>query len=66
MWEQWRDRPPADVLAWHRDVHTAIMQTLAETPEEWFSRREHSKDWPADFDGHSAAHRQKDMEAALG
>jgi hypothetical protein len=34
-------------------------------PAEWFGRREHGPEWPADFDGHSAAHRVKDIEAAL-
>jgi hypothetical protein len=65
IWEQWRQRPAADVVAWHREVHKAIMQTLAELPEEWFGRRERSQHWPGDLESHSAAHRRKDIEAAL-
>jgi hypothetical protein len=65
IWEQWRDRSLEDVVAWHRDVHADVMRALATRPEEWFSRREHAAQWPADFDGHSAGHRHKDLERAL-
>ena len=65
VYTQWRDRSPADVLEWHRAVHADVMRTLLATPAEWFARREHSPEWPADFDGHSAAHRIKDIQAAL-
>jgi hypothetical protein len=65
IYERWRDRSPADVVAWHRDVHADILRMLAEKPEDWFSRREHQPSWPGDFDGHSAAHREKDIQAAL-
>ncbi len=63
--ERWRRRRPAEVLAWHRRVHRDVMQTLARTPDAWFGQRERSSEWPLDFDGHSAAHRVKDIEAAL-
>ena len=63
--ERWRRRPAAAVLAWHRRVHDDVMETLRRTPEAWFGRRERSAAWPADFVGHSAAHREKDIEAAL-
>jgi hypothetical protein len=66
VYRRWRDRRPQDVLAWHRRVQADVLRTLASTPEEWFGRRERSPHWPADFDGHSAAHRVKDIEAALG
>jgi hypothetical protein len=66
IWQQCRDLSPDDVLAWHREVQAAILATLAATPEEWFSRRPHSSEWPADFDGHSAGHRLKDIQRALG
>ena len=62
---RWRGRRPGDLVAWHRRVQADVLRTLARTPEEWFGRREHSPGWPLDFDGHSAAHRVKDIEAAL-
>jgi mycothiol maleylpyruvate isomerase-like protein len=65
IYERWHDRPPEDVVAWHRDVQADVMRTLADKPEEWFSHREHMPSWPGDFDGHSADHRVKDIEAAL-
>jgi Mycothiol maleylpyruvate isomerase N-terminal domain len=65
VWEQWRDRSPEDVVAWHREVHADVIRTLASKPEEWFGRRERSEHWPADFVSHSAAHRLKDMVSAL-
>lgn len=65
VWEQWRTRSPADVIGWHRAVHADLMRTLANIPDEWFSRRDRSAQWPADFDGHSAGHRRKDLLAAL-
>jgi hypothetical protein len=65
IWEQWRDRSPADVVVWHREVHADVLRTLATQPDEWFSRRAHAEDWPADFDSHSAGHRRKDLERAL-
>jgi hypothetical protein len=66
IWQQWRERSPDEVLAWHREVQADILATLAARPEEWFSRRPHSSEWPADFDGHSAGHRLKDIQRALG
>jgi hypothetical protein len=66
IYQRWRRRAPPAVLAWHRQVQADVLQTLARTPEAWFRRRDRSPQWPADFDGHSAAHRVKDMEAALG
>jgi hypothetical protein len=65
IYERWRGRRPSEVVAWHRRVHADALKMLAQTPDEWFGRREHSKEWPLDFDGHSAAHRMKDIEAAL-
>ena len=66
IYERWRARPPRDVVEWHRRVHADVLRTLAKTPEDWFGRRERSPAWPLDFDGHSADHRMKDIEAALG
>jgi hypothetical protein len=65
VWQQWRDRSPQEVVAWHRAVHADVIRTLAAKPEEWFSRRAHSEQWPGDFDSHSAGHRRKDLERAL-
>jgi hypothetical protein len=65
IYERWRRRPPREVVAWHRRVQEDVLRTLADTPAEWFGRKEHAPDWPLDFDGHSAAHRLRDIEAAL-
>ena len=65
VYKRWRRRRPGEVLERHRRVHADVLRTLARTPDEWFGRRERSPQWPVDFDGHSAAHRVKDIEAAL-
>jgi hypothetical protein len=65
IYQRWRRRSPQAVLAWHRQVQAEVLRTLAKTPEAWFRRRDRSPEWPADFDGHSAAHRVKDIAAAL-
>jgi hypothetical protein len=65
IYRRWRRRTPRAVLAWHRRVQADVLRTLATVPEARF-RRDRSPRWPDDFDGHSAAHRVKDIEAALG
>jgi hypothetical protein len=65
IYERWQRRRPSEVVEWHRRVHADVLQTLAKTPDTWFRRRERSSEWPLDFDGHSAFHRVKDIEAAL-
>ena len=65
IYERWRRRRPSELVSWHRRVHADVLETLAKTPSEFFGRRERSREWPLDFDGHSAAHRMKDIEAAL-
>jgi mycothiol maleylpyruvate isomerase-like protein len=65
VYERWRHRRPSAVVAWHRRAHAEVLRTLARTPAAWFGRRERSPEWPGDLDGHSAAHRVKDIEAAL-
>lgn len=65
IYERWRRRRPSDLVSWHRRVHADVLETLAKTPSEFFGRRERSREWLLDFDGHSAAHRRKDIEAAL-
>ena len=62
---RWHDRPPQEVLAWHRQVQQDALVALREAPEKWFSGREHATDWPGDLVGHSAEHRIKDIELAL-
>jgi mycothiol maleylpyruvate isomerase-like protein len=65
IYRRWHRRRPAEVLRWHRRAHADVLRTLARTPAAWFGRRERSSRWPADFDGHSADHRVKDIAAAL-
>ncbi|MEO6797144.1 MAG: maleylpyruvate isomerase N-terminal domain-containing protein [Candidatus Dormibacter sp.] len=64
IYERWRKRRPADVLAWHRRVQDDVLRTLEATPAAWFSRKEHGADWPGDFTSHSAWHRVRDIEAS--
>lgn len=65
IYRRWRRQTPGAVLAWHRQVQADVLRTLVRAPQALF-RRDRSPQWPADFDGHSAAHRVKDIEAALG
>jgi hypothetical protein len=62
---RWRERPPQEVLAWHRQVQEEVLAALRAAPEKWFSGRERKPEWPNDLDGHSAYHRVKDIERAL-
>jgi hypothetical protein len=62
---RWRDRPPQEVLAWHRQVQEDVLVALREAPEEWFSGKERKPIWPYDLDGHSSYHRVRDIEEAL-
>lgn len=65
IYRRWRNRRPADVVAWHRRVQDDVIRTLRVRPEEWFSGKVRGASWPGDFDGHSAWHRVKDIEATL-
>ena len=62
---RWRKRSAKEVLAWHRKVQRDLLAALREAPAELF-RRERGADWPYDLDGHSADHRTRDIERALG
>jgi len=62
---RWHDRPPQEVLAWHRQVHEDVLAAMRAAPDEWFSGRERRLEWPYDLDGHSAYHRVKDIERTL-
>ncbi len=63
---RWRSRPPKEVLAWHRQVQKDILAALKEAPSAWFSGGRRGADWPYHLDGHSAFHRVRDIEQALG
>ena len=65
IYMRWRDRSPQEVLAWHRQVQEDVLAALSAAPEEWFSGKERSAEWPNDLDGHSSYHRVKDIERAL-
>lgn len=66
VYRRWHDRRPSEIVQWHRRVQAEVLRTLAERPDEWFTRRGAGPSWPSDLDGHSAHHRLKDMERALG
>jgi uncharacterized damage-inducible protein DinB len=65
VYEHWRERPPEEVLAWHRQVQAEVLSALRSAPDEWFSGKERRPDWPFDLDGHVNYHRVKDIEEAL-
>ena|SRR5438128_5879554 len=54
-----------DIVRWHRRVQQQVLLTLRERPDDWFSGKERGASWPGDFDGHSAWHRVRDIEAAI-
>lgn len=64
IWERWRNRSPQEVVDWHRQVQGELLAALRDAPAEWFSGKEHAREWPFDIDGHSTFHRVKDLEAA--
>jgi hypothetical protein len=66
IYTRWRDRSPQEALQWHRQVQEDVLSALREAPEEYFSGKEHSHQWPFDLDGHSAEHRRKDIGKAIG
>jgi hypothetical protein len=65
IYRRWRRRRPAELIAWHRKTQADVLKALAAAPAEWFTRKQRSREWPLDFEGHSAFHRMKDIEAAL-
>jgi len=65
VYRRWRRRTPRELVSWHRRVQREVLETLAGNPPAWFNRRERSPAWPLDFDGHSADHRRRDIEAVL-
>ncbi len=65
VYARWHHRSPQEVLSWHRQVQKDVLAALQEAPDEWFSGKERSPEWPGDLEGHSAVHRVKDIEWAL-
>ncbi len=65
IYMRWRNRPPQEVLAWHRQVQKDLLAALRAAPDEWFTGRDRRPEWPYDLDAHSAYHRIKDIEQAL-
>lgn len=64
VFDRFHSLPPEGVVAWHREVQADVIAALKEAPAAWFAK-EHTKPWPADLDGHSRAHRTRDMERIL-
>jgi hypothetical protein len=62
---RWHERSPQEVLAWHRQVHEDVLAALREAPDKWYSRQR-GEEWPGDLASHSAYHRVKDIERAVG
>ena len=65
IFQRWHNRPPQDVLAWHRQVQQEVLAALRDAPEVWFTGKERKAEWPNDLDGHSVYHRVRDIERAL-
>lgn len=65
VYQRWHNRPPQEVLAWHRQVQQDLLTALRAAPEQWFTGRERRTEWPYDLDGHSAYHRVNDIKRAL-
>lgn len=66
IYMRYHKRPPREILEWHRQVQADLLKALRDMPDEWFSGRERKAEWPYDLDGHSAYHRIRDIEGALG
>ncbi len=66
IYEEWKDRPTKDVLAWHRKVQGELVAAIEAAPAAWFSSRDRKEQWPFDAVGHSVEHRVKDLEPVVG
>jgi len=64
VFELYRHTAAAELIAWHRQVHTDMLAALSEAPDAWFDK-ERAPHWPPDLDRHIRAHRKRDMERAL-
>ncbi len=65
IYKRWHHQSPKKVIAWHRKVQSDAIVALKGAPEEFFTGRERSPDWPGDLDRHSTYHRINDIEIAL-
>lgn len=65
VYSRWHDRPPSEVLDWHRQAQAELLAALRAAPETYFSGKARGEPWPADADAHSAEHRVKDIQRAL-
>ncbi len=65
IYVRYHKRPAREILEWHRQVQSDLLQALREAPDGWFTRPSRADNWPFDLDGHSAEHRIKDIEGAL-
>jgi hypothetical protein len=65
IYAEWVARPLADVVAEAERVHDAVIETLRALPDEFFSQRARSPQWPYDLVGHLAEHRRKHLERVL-
>jgi len=59
VYEHWRHRSAAEVVAAHRAVHRETMATLRALPEDRFSGLARHPEWPRLLDGHLAEHRER-------
>jgi hypothetical protein len=66
VYMRWRNRSAQEVLAWHRKVQRDVLSTLRAAPSSLFSGKSRGPDWPGDLVGHSADHRRKDIQRAVG
>ncbi len=62
LYERWRRRPLAEVVAFHRRVHREVIAALRAKPEAYFRDPPRSAMWPNDLLGHSTAHRERHLE----
>lgn len=63
---RWRDKSPAEVLAWLQQVKQEVLAALRAAPDEYFTGKERNPQWPYDIEGHSAYHRARDIAAVVG
>ncbi len=63
LYERWRRRPIAELLAFHRRVHREVVTTLRAKPEGFFRDPPRSPLWPNDLLGHSRAHRERHLDS---
>ena len=65
IYRRWYRRPAAEVVVDMRAAQRAVLRTLRALPDEYFTGRARSSQWPFDLVGHSTEHRQGHLEKAL-